>query len=179
MYNFTINEDEPLEKEVAVDPEMLGKIFESLLDVGERKSKGAFYTPREIVHYMSQECLINYLNNETNIDTTSLELFIKYGEIIKDADLSIKDKKDYKMPKFIIDNLEDIDKALKNVSVADPAVGSGAFPLGMLNEIVKARSIITEYMIKDLNDNWEMDKLLSARSLYNLKRHAMKNLYLQ
>lgn len=84
MYNFTINEDEPLEKEVAVDPEMLGKIFESLLDVGERKSKGAFYTPREIVHYMSQECLINYLNNETNIDTTSLELFIKYGEIIKE-----------------------------------------------------------------------------------------------
>lgn len=174
MYNFTINEDEPLEKEVAVDPEMLGKIFESLLDVGERKSKGAFYTPREIVHYMSQECLINYLNNETNIDTTSLELFIKYGEIIKDADLSIKDKKHYKMPKFIIDNLEDIDNALENVSVADPAVGSGAFPLGMLNEIVKARSIVTEYMIKDLKDDWDVDKLLSKRSLYNLKRNAMK-----
>ena len=63
-FNFTINEDEPLEKEVAVDPEMLGKIFENLLDVSDRKSKGAFYTPREIVHYMCQESLINYLVNE-------------------------------------------------------------------------------------------------------------------
>ena len=60
MYNFTMNEDEPLEKEVAIDPEMLGKIFENLLDVSDRKSKGAFYTPREIVHYMCQESLINY-----------------------------------------------------------------------------------------------------------------------
>ncbi len=56
-----MNEDEPLEKEVAVDPEMLGKIFENLLEPGDRKSKGAFYTPREIVHYMCQESLINYL----------------------------------------------------------------------------------------------------------------------
>ena len=51
-YNFTINEDEPTEREVAIDPEMLGKVFENLLDSGTRKSKGAFYTPREIVHYM-------------------------------------------------------------------------------------------------------------------------------
>lgn len=175
MYNFTINEDEPLEKEVAVDPEMLGKIFENLLDVKERKSKGAFYTPREIVHYMCQECLINYLHNETNIDTTSLELLIKYGDVIKDADLNIKYKKDYKMPKFIIDNLEVIDKALENVTVADPAVGSGAFPLGMLNEIVKARSILVEYMTKDL-DEWEKEDFIrdNKKSLYDLKKNAMK-----
>jgi len=57
-YNFTIKEDEPLEKEVAIDPEMLGKVFENMLEVTERKSKGAFYTPREIVHYMCQESLI-------------------------------------------------------------------------------------------------------------------------
>lgn len=174
MYNFTMNEDEPLEKEVAVDPEMLGKIFENLLDVKERKSKGAFYTPREIVHYMCQECLINYLHNETKIDTTSLELLIKYGEIIKDADLNIKDKKDYKMPKFIVDNLGIIDKALEDVTVADPAVGSGAFPLGMLNEIVKARSIITEYLIKELNNEWDIKELLQYRSLYKLKKNTMK-----
>ncbi|HHY71165.1 MAG TPA: SAM-dependent DNA methyltransferase, partial [Thermoanaerobacterales bacterium] len=66
-FNFTMNEDEPLEKEVAVDPEMLGKIFENLLEVSDRKSKGAFYTPREIVHYMCQESLINYLVNEVNV----------------------------------------------------------------------------------------------------------------
>jgi type I restriction-modification system DNA methylase subunit len=62
-YNFTVKEDEPLEKEVAVDPEMLGKVFENLLEVKDRKSKGAFYTPREIVHYMCQESLIQYLDN--------------------------------------------------------------------------------------------------------------------
>src|SRR5699024_116304 len=161
--------------EVAVDPEMLGKIFENLLDVKERRSKGAFYTPREIVHYMCQECLINYLNKETNIDTTSLEVLIKYGEVIKDVDLNIKDKKDYKMPKFIINNLEIIDKALENVTVADPSVGSGAFPLGMLNEIVKARSIIVEYMTKDL-DKWEKEDFIrnNKKSLYDLKKNAMK-----
>ena len=60
-YNFTVKEDEPLEKEVAVDPEMLGKVFENLLEIKDRKSKGAYYTPREIVHYMCQESLINYL----------------------------------------------------------------------------------------------------------------------
>ena len=175
MYNFTMNEDEPLEKEVAVDPEMLGKIFENLLDVKERKSKGAFYTPREIVHYMCQECLINYIHNETNIDTTSLELLIKYGDIIKDADLNIKDKNYYKMPKFIIDNLEIIDKALENVTVVDPAVGSGAFPLGMLNEIVKVRSILVEYMTKDL-DEWGKEDFIrdNKKSLYDLKKNAMK-----
>ncbi len=122
LYNFTMNEDEPLEKEIAVDPEMLGKIFENLLDVKERKSKGAFYTPREIVHYMCQECLINYLSNETKVDTTSLELFIKYGDILKDTDLNIKDKNNYKMPKFIIDNLDIIDKALHNVTVAEKKI---------------------------------------------------------
>lgn len=65
-YNFTIKEDEPLDKEVAVDPEMLGKVFENMLDITERKSKGAFYTPREIVHYMCQESLIHYLDNCLN-----------------------------------------------------------------------------------------------------------------
>ncbi len=65
-YNFTVNEAEPLEKEVAIDPEMLGKVFENLLEVKERKSKGSFYTPREIVHYMCQESLINYLDTAIN-----------------------------------------------------------------------------------------------------------------
>ena len=71
-YNFTVREDEPLEKEVAVDPEMLGKVFENLLEVTDRKSKGAFYTPREIVHYMCQESLINYLDTKLNSGTEPL-----------------------------------------------------------------------------------------------------------
>lgn len=173
MYNFTMSEDEPLEKEVAVDPEMLGKIFESLLDVEERKSKGAFYTPREIVHYMCQECLINYIHNDTNIDKTSLEILIKYGDIIKDTDIRTVRKENYKMPKIIIDNLIEIDNLLSNVTVADPSVGSGAFPLGMLNEIVKVRGILTEYISKDkeLSEAYFFKK---ERSSYNLKKHAMR-----
>ena len=61
-YNFTVNEAEPLEKEVAIDPEMLGKVFENLIEENRRKGLGAFYTPREIVHYKCQQCLINYLD---------------------------------------------------------------------------------------------------------------------
>ena len=146
-FNFTMNEDEPLEKEVAVDPEMLGKIFENLLEVSDRKSKGAFYTPREIVHYMCQESLINYLVNEVNVPYEDMKEFILYGELIKDADnrRDVGYGKEFTIKKTIFDNIVKIDDALKNVKVADPAVGSGAFPLGMLNEIVKARNNITEY----------------------------------
>ncbi len=173
-YNFTMSEDEPLEKEVAVDPEMLGKIFESLLDVEERKSKGAFYTPREIVHYMCQECLINHINNETKIDIGSLELLIKYGDIIKDADTRIIKEEDYKMPQSIINNIDRIDTILSSVTVADPSVGSGAFPLGMLNEIVKVRSILTNYMVKRKQES-EKYYFKKSRNLYNLKLEAMEN----
>jgi len=176
IYNFTMNEDEPLEKEVAVDPEMLGKIFENLLDVTDRKSKGAFYTPREIVHYMCKESLINYLVNETEIKHDDIDNFIQLGEFIKDEDKrTIKNKStDYLMPKSIIDKLEMVDNALENVKVADPAVGSGAFPLGMLNEIVKARDVLTEYYLIG-KDKFEADEIRYSRSMYNLKKNAMMN----
>src|SRR5439155_3355333 len=65
-YNFTVNEAEPLEKEVAIDPEMLGKVFENLIEENRRKGLGSYYTPREIVHYMCQESLINYLDTAVN-----------------------------------------------------------------------------------------------------------------
>ena len=83
-YNFTVKEDEPLEKEVAVDPEMLGKVFENLLEVKDRKSKGTYYTPREIVHYMCQQSLINYLKTEcSDIEGTKIESLINPKVITK------------------------------------------------------------------------------------------------
>ena len=160
-YNFTVNENEPLEQEVAVDPEMLGKVFENLLDIKDRKSKGAFYTPREIVHYMCQETLINYLDNETeNIPKIDIEFFIRDGELILENDQKtaskIKEKVDigyeykgdysFMLPRFIINSAEIINGLLYNIKVADPAVGSGAFPLGMLNEIVRARKVISAHI---------------------------------
>ncbi len=161
-YNFTMSEDEPLEREVAIDPEMLGKVFENLLDVKDRKSKGAFYTPREIVHYMCQESLINYLTNTMKVSEKAIRDFILYGDFMKDEDASVL-KRAEKGDSYALwvseelyelnadgtiktNRMAEFDKALQDVRVADPAVGSGAFPLGMLNEIVRARQNITTYM---------------------------------
>jgi REP element-mobilizing transposase RayT len=72
-YNFTVNEAEPLEKEVAIDPEMLGKVFENLIEENRRKGLGSYYTPREIVHYMCQESLINYLDTALNVEVSKEE----------------------------------------------------------------------------------------------------------
>ena len=85
-YNFTIEENSPEEQQVALDPELLGKVFENLLDVKDRKSKGAFYTPREIVHYMCQETLINHLVTKTGISENAIRDFILYGEYLRDED---------------------------------------------------------------------------------------------
>ena len=161
-YNFTMSEDEPLEREVAIDPEMLGKVFENLLDVKDRKSKGAFYTPREIVHYMCQESLINYLVNAMHVSESAVRDFILYGDFMKDEDAGVLTRAansgSYAMwiseelyelnddGTIKTNRIEELDKALQDVRVADPAVGSGAFPLGMLNEIVRARQNITTYL---------------------------------
>lgn len=199
-YNFTINENEPYETEVAVDPEMLGKVFENLLDVKDRKSKGAFYTPREIVHYMCKESIINYLLNEvTDLTREDIDYLIQLGEFTKEYDehlfemdymKALEEKNTtieliWGMPEFIRNNAKLIDDVLKNIKVADPAIGSGAFPLGMLNEIVKARNTLTQYIIiaesletKELNfDKYRVlrDKTYRTRSLYRLKIEIIEN----
>lgn len=181
-YNFTMNEEEPFEKEVAIDPEMLGKIFENLLDVKDRKSKGAFYTPREIVHYMCQESLINYLTNEVDVTYEDMKEFILYSELIRDSDnrRDVGRYKDLTINQSIFNNIVKIDNALKNVRIADPAVGSGAFPLGMLNEIVRARNNITEYIMKKNKEGYfgrkyDDEYILRGRSPYKIKWDTIKN----
>ena len=167
-YNFTVNEAEPLEMEVAIDPEMLGKVFENLLDVKERKSKGSFYTPREIVHYMCQESLINYLDTALNTDKEivphkDIETFIYLGEQISHY-AAVETKYPIKMPATIEKHARLIDEKLAIITVCDPAIGSGAFPVGMMQEIVRARSALTPYF----NDVHE-------RTAYHFKRHAIQN----
>jgi hypothetical protein len=172
-YNFTVNEAEPLEKEVAIDPEMLGKVFEILIEENRRKSLGAHYTPREIVHYMCQESLINYLDNKLNKDTIlvpreDIETFIHHGEqysFYEAAKQSGTIGVNYpKPPKSIEKHARLIDEKLKEITVCDPAVGSGAFPVGMMMEIVRARLALTPYF----NDVHE-------RTAYHFKRHAIQN----
>lgn len=182
LYNFTIDEEEPLEKEVAVDPEMLGKIFENLLEVDDRKSKGAFYTPREIVYYMCQESLANYLVAKVGVDYSEIIKFIKYGDLISQIDweASINDNNNFEIGSTIYENIVAIDRALIDVKVADPAVGSGAFPLGILTEIVKLRNNLTVYMmiknelglinISELS-NTEQNK----RDIFDMKLQTIEN----
>ncbi len=170
-YNFTVKEDEPLEKEVAVDPEMLGKVFENLLEAGDRKTQGTFYTPREIVHYMCQESLVNYLSAELekNIGKNDISKFIKIGELVGEHEQAViskeKETKDYshKLPESIRNHASQIDEKLASIRVCDPACGSGAFLVGMMSEIVKARNVLSTF-IKG-----------GSRSLYNFKRECIEN----
>lgn len=187
-FNFTMSEDEPLEREVAVDPEMLGKVFENLLEIKDRKSKGAFYTPREIVHYMCQQSLVNYLVTKTGIEESAIRDFVLYGDVYKDYDVQLIKEKQYDKLYIsellfkldargnkVIDKLLEIDKALENVKIADPAVGSGAFPLGLLNEIVRMRESITTYFAIGM-DNFSRIKMYNyERCPYSLKRDTIKN----
>ncbi|MBA1446013.1 MAG: BREX-1 system adenine-specific DNA-methyltransferase PglX [Chromatiales bacterium] len=204
-YNFTIKEDEPLEKEVAVDPEMLGKVFENMLEVTERKSKGAFYTPREIVHYMCQESLIHYLDNRLNSYASTpelaepqaelfgspggqqsledveeikapkadLETLIRKGHLFIENDQAAllaleriekgeqkQTKKEIALPESVRQHAKAIDEALADIKVCDPAIGSGAFPVGLLHEIVNARLALAPHSG-------------NSQSAYELKRHAI------
>ncbi len=173
-YNFTVKEDEPLEKEVAVDPEMLGKVFENLLEVKDRKSKGTYYTPREIVHYMCEQSLVNYLATELEgkVAKEDLEKLIKIGENVVEHEAVSVSKEDnpeyggdYKrlLPDTIKGFANEIDDKLATIKVCDPAIGSGAFPVGMMNAIVKARMVLSSYL-KDKN-----------RTLYTFKRDCIQN----
>ncbi len=185
-FNFTINKNELSGEEIIIEPEMLGKIFEDLLEIRDRKSKGAFYTREEIVHYMCRESLINYLVDRVNVPYDDIKKFILYEDPIKNQGIrnKVKDTKSPKgggaIPRSIYDNIGRIDDALKNIRVVDLAVGPGVFPLGMLNEIVRVRNNITEYIIKkDREDAFGRGygeiSIRKRRSLYRMKLETIKN----
>jgi hypothetical protein len=225
-YNFTVKENEPLEKEVAIDPELLGKIYEKFNAIhsdnyeeykkalkskrkGEEnkfnKKYGVYYTPREIVHYMCQQSLINYLYTEfketiiiyqqigndqmnafgneaefgqinlnvehkSNLGVTKedIETLVKFGDHVRENEASVEAKgretRDYtfKLSESIRQKTELIDKKLANITICDPAVGSGAFPVGMMSEIIKARNVLSVF-IKN-----------QERTIYNFKRHCIE-----
>ena len=127
-YNFTIDENDPDDAEVGVDPEMLGRIFENLLE--DNKDKGAFYTPKEIVSYMCRESLIAYL--QTDIEDEPTKEAIR--QFVTTHDVNALGTND----KF----RQQVDEALKNVKICDPAIGSGAFPMGLLKELFQCRTAL-------------------------------------
>ena len=127
-YNFTIDENDPDDAEVGVDPEMLGRIFENLLE--DNKDKGAFYTPKEIVSYMCRESLIAYL--QTDIEDEATKEAIR--QFVTTHDVNALGTND----KF----RQQVDEALRSVKICDPAIGSGAFPMGLLKELFQCRTAI-------------------------------------
>ncbi|HBH06959.1 MAG TPA: hypothetical protein DDX92_10210, partial [Flavobacteriales bacterium] len=187
-YNFTIKEDEPLDKEVAVDPEMLGKVFENMLEITERKSKGAFYTPREIVHYMCQESLIHYLGNslDEKIEKDDIETYIRHGHFALENDQRVAEKGEtktyqYQLPESIRENADLIDQKLTEIRICDPAIGSGAFPVGLMHELVTAQLVLKPHFSNNyLNDKLDefgfqfKESVNESRYVYRLKRHIIQ-----
>ena len=134
MYNFTIDENDPEDSEIGIDPEMLGHIFENLLE--DNKDKGAFYTPKEIVQYMSKESVAQYLKSNT-----PEELHTAIDSLIKQ-----------RIVEPILQNKENarlVTKALAVVKVCDPAIGSGAFPMGVLNVLFDCRHLLYGFIGKN------------------------------
>ncbi|OYP54134.1 Eco57I restriction-modification methylase domain-containing protein [Segatella bryantii] len=128
-YNFTVEENTPFDQEVSLDPELLGKVFENLLaaynpetQTTARKQTGSFYTPREIVQYMVDESLVAHLKR-----TVGEDLEPEYRKLIQYTD---------EEPQLTDEQKCQIMQSLYNCKVLDPACGSGAFPMGMLQQMV-------------------------------------------
>jgi type I restriction-modification system DNA methylase subunit len=134
-YNFTIDENDPMDAEVGIDPEMLGHIFENLLE--DNKDKGAYYTPKAIVHYMCQESLLQYLKTGFGLTTEGSEDagFSELEVWIRSPDKTVPDDRG----NFVRKNARRIEALLDAVKICDPAIGSGAFPMGLLQEIYRCK----------------------------------------
>lgn len=146
-YNFTIDENDPNDAEVGVDPEMLGKIFENLLE--DNKDKGAFYTPKEIVRYMCQESLTAYL--QTDIDDAEVKEHI--ANYVKTNDVE-------ELGGASSELAMSIDQKLIDVKICDPAIGSGAFPMGLFRELYACRKSI---------------EIFEEDNAADIKRHIIQN----
>ncbi|RDU58828.1 hypothetical protein CQA63_09125 [Helicobacter marmotae] len=142
-YNFTIEESTPSDEEIGIDPEMLGQIFENLIDdnqkrqrdeSGKSKSKnkvlGAYYTPKHIVHLICKNALMRTLQEKLCHNAQEKDSI--YSLVFT---LEVDD--------FITQKRQDIIDTLKNLTILDPAIGSGAFPMGLLSEILQLLSLLT------------------------------------
>lgn len=163
QYNFTVDENTSYDIELSIDPEMLGRIFENLLaeinpETGEnaKKSTGSFYTPRDIVDYMVDNSILEYLKTKTGLDETRIKALISYS------------KEDDDIASFTSAEKKAIISALYTVTVLDPACGSGAFPIGMLQKIV--------YMLQEIDPeaNLWFDEIVKGAPIYVRKAFEEK-----
>ena len=162
-YNFTVAENVQGDEDVAVDPEMLGKVFENLLAKEERGQSGTFYTPRGIVHFMCVEALSRYLADHSGMSPDAIKQLMELDPDITDANL-----------KQLLSRKQalELKQALEEVKCLDPAVGSAAFPLGMMQVILSVRQAIArrEGMTIERGSlaisHWKRD--IIANSLYGV-----------
>jgi len=158
-YNFTVQEEDPEEKEIAIDPEMIGRVFENLLPENIRKSGGSFYTPRSIVNYMCEESIFYHLkeNIKEKIDSVSLNDFV------------CKVSFDIKKSSKIYSSAGLIDELLRKIKICDPAIGSGAFPVSMMNLIVRLRMALSPYVERKYkNSSYYFKKDCIQNSIYGV-----------
>lgn len=153
-YNFTVNEEDEFDKEVAIDPEMLGKVFENLLTIKDRKSKGTFYTPRKIVKYITRKAISDFLKSKLKLCNLDDEFFIK---LINHNYMDINHLQNYATK---------IDTYLANIKICDPAIGSGAFSIEIMNQIVSLRMLMNDYINKEKRTSYYFKRKFIENSLY-------------
>ena len=159
QYNFTIDENDPDDAQVGVDPEMLGRIFESLLE--DNKEKGAFYTPKEIVQYMCRRSLTAYLQTDVPKEKEKMRQAI-------DCFVRTKDYNELRL-KLPPSLREQVAERLRTVKICDPAIGSGAFPMGLLRELYLCR-IALEDEVKEgrSKSHAEIKKEILQQNIYGV-----------
>jgi len=175
-YNFTVDENSPEFQQVAIDPEMLGRVFESLLSeeidevTGSSKKKitAAFYTPREIVNYMCEQSIFEYLRSKV---PDSPDRDKRFDELIKLPETIFRDqdqnkRRDWKPYSEAIIKALDGDKH-DPVTILDPAVGSGAFPMGMLHLLTKIYSRLDSKYERNIS---KLKRSILSKSLYGVDR---------
>jgi len=153
-YNFTIREDTPLDVEVAVDPEMLGKVYESLISEEERGKAGIFYTPRTEIDYMCRLSLVEHLFEETEVSKEELiSLIFEPEKILKCEDET---------------NLKQMRRALDKVRVVDPAVGSASFLVGMMNVLVDIHRNLSSKIDQKEENLFALKNMVISENLYGV-----------
>ena len=160
LYNFTVDESTDFDIEIAIDPEMLGKVFESLIPENLKKKMGVFYTNRSVVTYMCRDALITYLFSSLNYKINKKDLAGLFFIANDTKFLSYEN-----LPSNIKKYANLIDYKLKKIKICDPAVGSGAFPISMMYEVSQARNILQKKK-KRITPILQLKKNFIEKSLY-------------
>ncbi len=155
-YNFTVDESRPYDEEVAVDPEMLGKVYESLIAEEERGKAGIFYTPRLEVDLMCRLSIVEYLHQQWSFDRKKVLEFV-FSPYEPATLLHFSETEKQKM-----------EKVLRKCKVIDPAVGSGSFLVGMLNVLCELLDALTESLGRKPYNRFELKRELILNNLYGV-----------